>query len=226
MGEKYKCPQPNRGDLTKEQEQLCHHYIKNDAKELNKVVIKLVKKFGVPKSEYDDYCSMATKELWIAAKKYDKTKCDNFHAYFVFRVKRKITQQFRDSIRFKRMPLEIIAHDDGKVEKIILRPKSLDAISDDTGKSLEEIIGKDNDDIEQLFNPREETEYALSDVMIKYLHSLTEKQRMILHMLERNIPIYEIKEILNLDDSKYNELWQDMTSFEKTKKLEYQYCVN
>ena len=60
---------------------------------------------------------------------------------------------------------------------------------------------------------------AMSDVMLEYLKSLTEMQYKILTMLSQQIAIQEIREKLGLTVSKYNQLWEDMTSFEKLHNI-------
>lgn len=225
--ERYRCPDPTgRGDLTDVQLELCKRYLKNDSRELIAIVYSVIKNYGVgsaTRDVFDDYLSLANQELWRAARNYSSEKCDNFHAYLVFRISNKMKQQLRDSNRFCRMQSIEVKGEDGEVTHIRVFPKSLDAESEKTGKSFAEIIGATDDAIEHFFEENQDDEF--SNQMQQYLHTLTKKQRDILHMVENGMPAYQIQEKLGISEAMYNFLWEDMTSIEKTKGLESLFCV-
>lgn len=225
--ERYRCPDPTgKGDLTDAQIELCEKYLKNDLRELTSIVYSIVKNYGIgntTRDVFNEYLSLANQELWRAAKNYSSEKCDNFHAYLVFRISNKMKQQLRDNNRFCRMPSIEVKNEDGEVTHIRIFPKSLDAESEKTGKPIAEIIGATDDAIERFFD--EDQDNGFSNQMLRYLHTLTKKQRDILHMVENGIPAYQIQEKLGISEAMYNYLWEDMTSIEKTRGLESLFCV-
>ena len=96
-----------------------------------------------------------------------------------------------------------------KEEIVYLKPVSLDTPVGDSESTLLDLISEietNEDDV-------------MSDVMLEYLKSLTELQYKILIMLSQKIAIQEIREKLGLTISKYNQLWEDMTSFEKLHNI-------
>ena len=233
--DRYRCPDPTvKGDLTDAQIELCEKYLKNDMRELENIVWKIVRNFGVGRKtneEFHGYLSLANIELWKAAVSYENDKCDNFHAYLVFRLTRKMTQELRDGNRYCRKQSYIEKDEDGnpildkngKPKRIYINPISLNAESERTGKTIGEIIGITDDAIEHIFDAEKENNF--SEPMKKYLHTLTKKQRDILHMVESGIPVYQIQEKLGISEAMYNYLWEDMTSVEKTRGLESLFCV-
>lgn len=184
-------------------------YCSNNMRNLRKLCDKLMSKIGgIDGFERDDYYSLANMELFKAVQNYDSEKCNNFHNYFKLRLENRFKDHLRNSHRDIRC--QKIKEKNGDKEEIVyLKPASLDAPIGDSESTLLDLISEvetNEDDV-------------MSDVMLEYLKSLTELQYKILIMLSQKVAIQEIREKLGLTISKYNQLWEDMTSFEKLHNI-------
>ena len=197
------------GGVFMDQGKIYEYYCSNDMRNLKKICDKLTSKIGgIDGFERDDYYSLANMELFKAAQDYDSEKCNNFHNYFKLRLE----NRFKDHLRncHRDMRCQKIKEKNGDKEEIVyLKPVSLDTPVGDSESTLLDLISEvetNEDDV-------------MSDVMLEYLKSLTELQYKILIMLSQKIAIQEIREKLGLTISKYNQLWEDMTSFEKLHNI-------
>ena len=194
-----------------EQGKIFEYYCSNNMRNLKKMCDKLMSKIGgIDGCDRDDYYSFANMELFKAVKSYDPEKCNNFHNYFKLRLENRFKDHLRNCHRDIRC--QKIKEKNGDEEEIVyLKPVSLDAPVGDSEAVLMDIIS-------DLKNDNEDDD-VISDVMIEYLKSLTEVQYKILIMLSQKIAIQEIRKKLGLTVSKYNQLWEDMTSFEKLHNI-------
>lgn len=192
-----------------EQGKIFEYYCSNNMRNLKKMCDKLMSKIGgIDGCDRDDYYSLANMELFRAVQSYNPDKCNNFHNYFKLRLENRFKDHLRNCHRDIRC--QKIKERNGDEEEIIyLKPISLETPVGDSDSTLMDLIPEVKKD---------ETD-AMSDAMLEYLKSLTEMQYKILTMLSQQIAIQEIREKLGLTVSKYNQLWEDMTSFEKLHNI-------
>lgn len=192
-----------------DQGKIFEYYCSNNMRELRKLCDKLMSKIGgIDGCDRDDYYSIANMELFRAVKSYDSERCNNFHNYFKMRLENRFKDHLRNCHRDVRC--QKIKEKNGDEEEVVyLKPVSLEMQIGDSDSILMDLIP-------ELDRGRDD---SFSDVMIEYLDSLTDMQHKILIMLSRKMAIQEIREKLGLTVSKYNQLWEDMTSFEKLHNI-------
>ena len=182
---------------------------------LKKMCDKLMSKIGgIDGCDRDDYYSLANMELFRAVQSYNPDKCNNFHNYFKLRLENRFKDHLRNCHRDIRCQ-KIKKKNGDKEETVYLKPVSLETPVGDSESILMDLIPQ--------FIHKEDD--FLSDVLLDYVNSLSEKQRRILIFMLQGVAKQEIKERLGLKTSKFKWLLEDMTSFEKTHNLRDYWCV-
>lgn len=74
-----------------EKRQLYEEYTADDMRKLKSITLAQIRKFcGDANLHWDDYFSVANMTLWRVIETYDESKCNNFYAFFVDCLRRKI----------------------------------------------------------------------------------------------------------------------------------------
>lgn len=198
-----------------EQGKIFEYYCSNNMRNLKKMCDKLMSKIGgIDGCDRDDYYSLANMELFRAVQSYNPDKCNNFHNYFKLRLENRFKDHLRNCHRDIRCQ-KIKKKNGDKEETVYLKPVSLETPVGDSESILMDLIPQ--------FIHKEDD--FLSDVLLDYVNSLSEKQRRILIFMLQGVAKQEIKERLGLKTSKFKWLLEDMTSFEKTHNLRDYWCV-
>ena len=197
-------------------------YYNNDAKELHKIVDKVVnQRFGgTYDKDIDEYYTIATDVVIDIIKndRYDQSKGD-FVGFLYSSLYKAFIDYHKYKTRDKRCSkVEVEVNENGKTEKkkIPISDVSMDApIGDDERFTFGDAIQSD-------FNMDNELESKgiIQDENIeKYLNSLSKVQRQIIEMKMQEIPVSEIKDILKLSSKQYEQHCNEIKSFEKISIL-------
>lgn len=197
-------------DFTEDEMKIVDYYCKDNMRQLKKVCIPLITNKNVAQMEYDDLYSDALNVLIESVKDYkgDKSK---FSTYLIGNIKRSFYDWTRDRLRWKRCNLE--TDENGKVKKdgsglpIPIKNIPLDAPNDDGIDWSEKIVVEENNN----------NEY--SSGFIKYMNSLSKREKEIAKLIMQGYQLNEIQDILHIPEKKFIKIIGNMKSFEKRKML-------
>ncbi|GLB26534.1 hypothetical protein LXJ15735_27750 [Lacrimispora xylanolytica] len=190
-----------------QKQQTLEEYASNNMAKLRKVSYPLFIKFGgISDKDHDDFYSKANIELWKATEVFDEDSGVPFEAYLLGCLKRKFMTEITGLNREKR-----------KADRMAT---SLDAPIGEEGVTLGDILASEFD-LE--CSTIDKMELSTSEKTLKYLKSLTVKQRQIAEMIMEGYKPLEIKEKLGLTENQYISNLKDMKTFEKSMILKQTY---
>ena len=190
-----------------QKQQTLEEYASNNMAKLRKVSYPLFIKFGgISDKDHDDFYSKANIELWKATEVFDEDSGVPFEAYLLGCLKRKFMTEITGLNREKR-----------KADRMAT---SLDAPIGEEGVTLGDILASEFD-LE--CSTIDKMELSTSEKTLKYLKSLTVKQRQIAEMIMEGYKPLEIKENLGLTENQYISNLKDMKTFEKSMILKQTY---
>lgn len=205
-------------NLTDSQLEKINFYCNDDMRELRKICDYLIGKYNLNSNMYDeDLYSVAIDTLMESVTKYNKKK-SKFKTFLTGNLRRKFSTWMRDNARGCRCNVQ--RDSNGKILKdengnnIIISNTSFDVPNDD-GVDLKEIVASDFDMEESVLQDDD----INSGQAGKYMNSLGGIQREIAQYLYDGYCSAEIKKMLNLEDKEYQEILNDMRSYDKKRIL-------
>lgn len=176
-------------------------YCSDNNRELKKIVNPiLMKQFGwIPQKDYDDFYGKMSDVVFDCEKHFssEKIKNKNFKSFLTACIRNKIKSQVTYMHRNKRC----MKDENGNPIYDI----SIDAPIDDESNSIFEEYLRSDCNIE-----RELIDTVNSEKIERCLNLLPKIERIILTMLMKGDPIFEIKEKLNISDKKFNEYMESI----------------
>lgn len=195
------------------------YYCENDAKELVRVSNSIIRRMfaNLPQMYYDDLYSIAATTVLDCEKRYEEEKCDSFEPFLIGCLERKFLTEDTARKRDKRCNTE--KDKDGKTKRdekqrpIVIQNISLDVpIGEDGEFTIKETIASK-------FNTENKVKENQSEIVERYLCSLSNKQRKIVEMKMNGFSKNEIQYELSLNSRQYKKLWNNIQSFEKTQLI-------
>lgn len=196
--------------FTEDEMKMIDYYCKDNMRQLKKICNPLITNKNVAQMEYDDLYSNALNVLIESVKDYNGDK-SKFTTYLIGNLNRSFYDWTRDKLRWKRCNLE--TDENGKVKKdgsglpIPIKNIPLDAPNDDGVDWSEKIIVEENNN----------NEY--SSGFIKYMNSLSKREKEIAKLIIQGYQLNEIQDILHIPEKKFIKIIGNMKSFEKRKIL-------
>ena len=180
---------------------------------LHKTVDKILEPFGgISQKDMDDFYSLANEVFTIAASDFNGT--GTFEGFLYSRLSRKIRTMITERNRFKRADVEIIVNEDGEEEKIFHPIMSLDAPTPGNEDCVLADVIPSKFDLEDIVINKNTRSYG--DNIDQYLKKLTPLQAEIAKFFMEGKKAPWIKAKLNLSSDRFNRLFCDMKSFEKS----------
>lgn len=193
-------------EFTEDEMKIVTYYCKDDMKQLKKICDPLIANKNVTQMEYDDLYSNALNVLIESVKDYNSNK-SKFFTYLIGNIKRSFYDWTRDRLKWKRCNLE--TDENGKVKKdgsglpIPIKNIPLDAPNDDGINWSEKIVVEENNN----------NEY--SSGFIRYMNSLSKREKEIAELIIQGYQLSEIQDILHISEKKFIKIIGNMKSFEK-----------
>lgn len=183
-------------------EQMLNKYYENNAKELHKMVDKILVKFGgLSEKDKDDFYSLANELFVDVMRRYDNSK--SFDAFLYSCLLNKVKSEISRRNREKR-----------KADRIAI---SIDILVGDDGDSTIGDMIADKTTIEmEIFDKKEE---VYSKKMLLYLSRLSSLQKKVLRL---NIAGYlpnEIREELHINEKEYADCYAAIHSYRNVSVL-------
>lgn len=200
-------------EFTEEEMKIINFYCSNEMHRLKKICNPLFRKNKVKYMNYDDLYSDALKVLIESIKDYDGQKA-KFETYLTGNIKRSLFDYMRDSLRWKRCNLQMDKNGGRKLDEnglpIPIYNLSFDCPNKD-GDSLKDIIPDTKNYLgdEAEFSPK----------MEEYLHSLSNDQLEVAYLIMEGQSQENIKEILNLTQSEFNNCMNGIKAYENISIL-------
>jgi hypothetical protein len=191
--------------MDEEQKQkILEEYASNNMAKLRKISYPLFVKFGgISEKDHDDFYSKANEELWKATEAFDDSNGVPFDNFLNGCLARKFKTEMTGLNREKR-----------KADRL---STSLDApIGEEEGATLGDLLASDFDVEKEVMD---EIGFSNNEKIEKYLSNLSAIQRQIVEMKMNDVPILEIKKLLNLSESQYEEHCKQIKSFRNTQVL-------
>lgn len=182
-------------------EHIISTYYENDAKKLQHLSDKVLRKLKLFDVDKDEFYSLADEIFFNAIRSYDgKSDFDGFvYSCLLNKFKSYLTR----SNRVKR-----------KADKLAI---SIDAPIDESGELTIGDVLKDKRTVEtELFDENEET---FSPEMMRYLSRLSPLQRKVLHMISIGYKPSEIIEELHINKKMYEDCYQAIHSYRNIEIL-------
>lgn len=200
-------------EFTEEEMEIINFYCDDEMYRLKKICNPLFRKNKVKYMNYDDLYSDALKVLIESVKDYDGQKA-KFETYLAGNIKRSLFDYMRDSLRWKRCNLQMGKNGGRELDDnglpIPIYNLSFDCPNKD-GDSLKDIIPDTKNYLgdEAEFSPK----------MEKYLHSLSDEQLEVACLIMEGQSQENIKEILNLTQSEFNNCMNGIKAYENISIL-------
>ena len=175
---------------------------KNGTSEIERIVSSIIKSYGLPQSEDDDFFSLAGEVFFQALGSYDSRKNGNFRPYLIMCLTNRITDVIRAKNRVKRTADRRAVSIDTPIDSADGDITIGDMISDPAG-SAEEIV---------LAGIRSET-------VDRYMDELTGKQRKVAVLIMDGCTEAEIMAEMHMSYREYNRTLDAMRSFEVSSLL-------
>ena len=200
-------------EFTEEEIEIINFYCDDEMYRLKKICNPLLKINKVKNMNYDDLYSDALKVLIESVKDYDGKKA-KFETYLAGNIKRSLFDYMRDSLRWKRCNLQMGKNGDKKLDEnglpIPIYNLSFDYPNED-GDSLKDIIPDTKNYLED--------EIEFSPKVKQYLHSLSNDQLEVAYLIMEGQSQENIKEILNLTQSEFNNCINGIKAYENISIL-------
>ncbi len=191
--------------MDEEQKQkILEEYASNNMAKLRRISYPLFVKFGgLSEKDHDDFYSKANEELWKATEAFDDSNGVPFDNFLKGCLARKFKTEMTGLNREKR-----------KADRL---STSLDApIGEEEGATLGDMLASDFDVEKEVMD---EIGFSNNEKIEKYLSNLSAIQRQIVEMKMNDVLILEIKKLLNLSESQYEEHCKQIKSFRNTQVL-------
>lgn len=206
--------QVDKLEFTDKELEIINFYCADEMYKLKKICNPLLAINKVKRMNYDDLYSDALKVLIESVKDYDGERA-KFETYLTGNIKRSFYDWMRDSLRWKRCNLQTDEKGHKKFGKnglpIPIYNLSFDYPTDD-GEYLKDIVPDTKNYLEN-----EEVEF--SPKMEKYLHSLSDEQLEVVYLIMEGQEQENIKEILNLTQSEFNNCMNGIKAYENISIL-------
>lgn len=182
-------------------EHIISTYYENDAKKLQHLSDKVLRKLKLFDVDKDEFYSLADEIFFNAIRSYDGKS--NFDGFVYSCLLNKFKSYLTRSNRVKR-----------KADKLAI---SIDAPIDEGGELTIGDVLKDKRTVEtELFDENEET---FSSEMMRYLSRLSPLQRKVLHMISIGYKPSEIIEELHINKKMYEDCYQAIHSYRNIEIL-------
>lgn len=195
---------------------LINKYYENEARELHKIVDRVLKNLHFTEVDIDDFYSLAT-DVFVneVIPNYDPDK--PFESFLYSTLYKKFCTYMTRSTRNKRCTkIKVIEKDENGNEIVktsIVPDKRLNApINDNDDTTLEDTICSD-------FDIESNYKVFANERVEKFLDSLSEIPRKICELIMDDYTPKEIKIILNITDKQYQNYWNIISSYEKKRIL-------
>lgn len=207
-------------DIQPKMQSIINIYYSNEAKELHKMVDKVLKNLHFTEVDTEDFYSLAT-DIFVneVIPNYNPEK--PFESFLYTTLYKKFCTYMTRNTRHKRCTkIKVVEKDsDGKnvVKTMIVPDKRLNApINDEENSTLEDMICSNSTVEDEIFNKQR---HIVSEKVEEYLNSLPELSREIAELIMDDYSPNEIKDTLNLTDKQYQDSWNIIKSYEKKRIL-------
>lgn len=178
-------------------DEVIEKYAMNEMKKLKVICFPiLIKIGGISEIDYDDFYSIANETLWMAANNFDESKHDNFDVFLKGCIARRFKTEMTKRNREKRISRKNIDSLD--------QPIGVDG--DITWKDVIESDFDIDNQIDELSN---------NENVIRYIQSLTPKQKQIAQLVIDGYDIRDIRLMLNMSEEKFENCLGRMKTFDK-----------
>lgn len=205
--------QVDKLEFTDKELEIINFYCSDEMFRLKKICNPLLSINKVKRMNYDDLYSDALKVLIESVKDYDGERA-KFETYLTGNIKRSFYDWMRDSLRWKRCNLQTDEKGHKKFGKnglpIPIYNLSFDYPTDD-GEYLKDIVPDTKNYLED--------EIELSPKVKQYLHSLSNDQLEVTYLIMEGQSQENIKEILNLTQSEFNNRMNGIKAYENISIL-------
>lgn len=210
--------QVDKLEFTEEEIKIINFYCNDKMRELKKICSSIIAKNNIDKIYYDDLYSDALIVLMESIKDFNGEKAV-FKTFLIGNINRSFVSWIRDNYyRAKRSPLLLdskgkivkVTDENGKEIPVHLKTISFDEPTEDEYTLKEIIPGKM--DIK-------EDEIEFSPKMEEYLHSLSDEQLEVVYLIMEGQEQENIKEILNLTQSEFNNRMNGIKAYENISIL-------
>ena len=183
-------------------ELIINEYYENNAEKLNRMIDKILLRFGgLSGKDKDDFYSLANEVIIDVIRRYDKSQ--SFEAFLytclLNKIKSEMTKRNREKRKADRMSVSIDT-----------------PVGEDEKFTVGETI-KSDFDIDVELSERIEDFY--SENVIEYLDSLYEIPKKIAKLIMKGYESFDIKNILNITDKQYKDYWNVICSYDKKRIL-------
>lgn len=210
--------QVDKLEFTEEEIKIINFYCNDKMRELKKICSSIIAKNNIDKIYYDDLYSDALIVLMESIKDFNGEKAV-FKTFLIGNINRSFVSWIRDNYyRAKRSLLLLdskgkivkVTDENGKEIPVHLKTISFDEPTEDEYTLKEIIPGKM--DIK-------EDEIEFSPKMEEYLHSLSDEQLEVVYLIMEGQEQENIKEILNLTQSEFNNRMNGIKAYENISIL-------
>jgi RNA polymerase sigma factor (sigma-70 family) len=205
--------QVDKLEFTDKELEIINFYCADEMYKLKKICNPLLSINKVKRMNYDDLYSDALKVLIESVKDYDGERA-KFETYLTGNIRRSFYDWMRDSLRWKRCNLQTDEKGHKKFGKnglpIPIYNLSFDYPTDD-GEYLKDIVPDTKNYLED--------EIELSPKVKQYLHSLSNDQLEVTYLIMEGQSQENIKEILNLTQSEFNNCMNGIKAYENISIL-------
>lgn len=183
-------------------ELIINEYYENNAEKLNRMIDKILLRFGgLSGKDKDDFYSLANEVIIDVIRRYDKSQSFEafLYTYLLNKIKSEMTKRNREKRKADRMSVSIDT-----------------PVGEDEKFTIGETI-KSDFDIDVELSERIEDFY--SENVIEYLDSLSEIPKKIAKLIMKGYESFDIKNILNITDKQYKDYWNVICSYDKKRIL-------
>lgn len=172
---------------------LCHTYV--NANNIN----------GIYQKDYDELYSLGQMVLCVCLKKFNKNKSASFDTFYSMVLKKRIYDTYNRN-RYRQCRSNTVKKEDGSFE--FIADTSLSALNDNISQPQYNDVYLEDD---RLFDVSEDVE--------KYLNKLSKKQRKFAFLIMEGYDKKEIKKILKINTSQYNNLMKGLKAYRNIQIL-------
>ena len=201
--------------MTKKQIDIINEYCEDDLRKLKQVCFYVWGKKGLASCYHDDLYDDAINVLSESVMTYNEEKGANFNTYLANNIRMSYGQWYRDTfLRSKRSNLLLDKNGkiirDKKKNPIIIHNVSLDEPTPDCISTFERISLEYNLENEVLDKNKTE---SVSEKTREYLNNLTTVQRKVANLIMEGYSKEEIKDILHIEQSEFNDCMNAMKAY-------------
>lgn len=183
-----------------EKRRLYEEYTADDMHKLKSITLSQIRKFcGDANLHWDDYFSIANMTLWKVIESYDEEKCDNFYAFLVDCLRRKIKT-------------ELTRINNNATVTTSTKTVSFDAVNAD-GVVLAETIDSKKTIGDELDHRK------LSENAWSYVNQFDGNARKVVEMIMDGFSNDEIQKLLNLSRREFDDLMMKLRSYKNSAIL-------